>query len=120
MKDEKSRELFERLAKVMPGANTRTVTHYEPFPVGIKRGEGCRLWDVDGNAYVDLINNYTALVHGHAHPRIVEAITRTAQQGLAAAVPAPIALQGELAERLCSRTHRSISCVSPTRPPKRS
>ena len=104
MRDDKSRELFERLAKVMPGANTRTVTHYEPFPVGIKRGEGCRLWDVDGNAYVDLINNYTALVHGHAHPRIVEAITRTAQQGLAAAVPAPIALQGELAERLCSRT----------------
>ena len=104
MRDDRSRELFERLAKVMPGANTRTVTHYDPFPIGIERGEGCRLWDVDGNAYIDLINNYTALVHGHAHPRIVEAMTRTAQQGLAAAMPAPIALQGELAERLCSRT----------------
>ena len=82
MKDEKSRELFERLAKVMPGANTRTVTHYEPYPVGIDHGEGCRLWDVDGNPYIDLINNYTALIHGHAHPRIVEAVTRTVQQGL--------------------------------------
>ena len=53
----------------MPGANTRTVTHYDPFPIGIERGEGCRLWDVDGNAYIDLLNNYTPLVHGHAHPR---------------------------------------------------
>ncbi len=104
MRDEKSRELFDRLALVMPGANTRTVTHYDPFPVGIERGEGCRLWDVDGNEYIDLINNYTALVHGHAHPRIVEAMLRTAERGLAGAVPAPIALQGELAERLCSRT----------------
>ena len=104
MNDQKSRALFERLAKVMPGASTRSVTHYEPYPIGIARGEGCRIWDVDGNSYIDLLNNYTPLVHGHAHPRIVEAITRTAAQGLAAAVPAPIALQGELAERLCART----------------
>ena len=104
MNDQKSRELFERLAKVMPGANTRTVTHYDPFPVGIDHGEGCRVWDVDGNSYIDLINNYTPLVHGHAHPRIVEAITSTAARGMASAVPAPFALQGELAERLCART----------------
>jgi glutamate-1-semialdehyde 2,1-aminomutase len=104
MDHEKSRELFDRLAEVMPGANTRTVTHYDPYPVCIDHGEGCRVWDVDGNSYIDLINNYTPLVHGHAHPKIVEAITRTASQGLASAVPAPIALQGELAERLCART----------------
>ena len=40
MRDDRSRELFERLAKVMPGANTRTVTYYDPFPIGIERGEG--------------------------------------------------------------------------------
>jgi len=104
MEDKKSRELFERLAKVMPGASTRTVTHYDPFPIGLERGEGCRVWDVDGNEYIDLLNNYTALVHGHNHPAIVEAIVRTANGGFAAAVPAPIALQGELAERICART----------------
>ena len=104
MNHQKSRELFERLANVMPGANTRTVTHYDPFPVCIDHGEGCRLWDVDGNSYIDLLNNYTPLVHGHAHPRIVEAITQTAARGMASAVPAPFALQGELAERLCERT----------------
>ena len=104
MEHQKSLELFERLAKVMPGANTRTVTHYDPFPVCIDHGEGCRLYDVDGNSYIDLLNNYTPLVHGHAHPRIVEAISTTAARGMASAVPAPFALQGELAERLCART----------------
>ena len=102
MKNEKSRELFERLLKVMPGANTRTATHYEPFPVGIDRGEGCRIWDVDGNSYIDYVNNYTPLVHGHAHPRIVEAIATTAACGTA--FPATTTLQAELAERICSRT----------------
>ncbi len=104
MDTQKSEVLFERLAQVMPGASTRTVTHYAPIPIALQRGEGCRLWDVDGNSFVDLLNNYTALVHGHNHPAIVEAIVRTATGGLSAAVPAPIELQGELAERLCART----------------
>ena len=102
MNDERSRELFDRLLKVMPGGNTRTVTHYEPFPLGIARGEGCRIWDVDGNSYIDFVNNYTVLVHGHAAPRIVEAIARAASQGTV--FPAPTALQAELAERICART----------------
>jgi glutamate-1-semialdehyde 2,1-aminomutase len=104
MQTQKSEELFERLARVMPGASTRTVTHYDPFPIALERGQGCRLWDVDGNEYIDLLNNYTALVHGHNHPAIVEALVRTANGGFSAAVPAPIALQGELASRVCERT----------------
>lgn len=101
MNDQKSLELFNRLLRVMPGANTRTVTHYEPFPLGIVRGEGCRIWDVDGNSYLDFINNYSVLVHGNAAPPIVEAISRTAAQG--ACFPAPTPLQAELAERICAR-----------------
>ena len=104
MDTQKSEELFQRLAEVMPGASTRTVTHYDPFPIALERGQACRVWDVDGNEYIDLLNNYTALVHGHNHPAIVEAITRTANGGFAAAVPAPMEIQGELAERICART----------------
>jgi glutamate-1-semialdehyde 2,1-aminomutase len=104
MQTHKSEELFARLAQVMPGASTRTVTHYDPFPIALERGQGCHLWDVDGNEYIDLLNNYTALVHGHNHPAIVEALVSTATGGFAAAVPAPIALQGELASRICRRT----------------
>lgn len=101
---DESARLYERLCRVMPGGITRTATYYEPFPLAIARGVGCHIYDVDGNEYIDLLNNYTPLVHGHSHPRIVEAITRTAAEGLSAAVPAPIALQAELAERLCART----------------
>jgi glutamate-1-semialdehyde 2,1-aminomutase len=101
---EESHRLFDRLCTVMPGACTRTATHFDPFPLVIDHGEGCHIYDVDGNEYIDLLNNYTPLVHGHQHPRIVEAITRMAIGGLAAAVPAPTAVQGELAERLCART----------------
>jgi glutamate-1-semialdehyde 2,1-aminomutase len=101
MNHQNSRELFDRLALVMPGANTRTVSHYDPFPLGIARGEGCRIWDVDGNCYIDLINNYAPLIHGHAAPRIVEAICAAAGDGTV--FPAPTALQAELAERICER-----------------
>jgi glutamate-1-semialdehyde 2,1-aminomutase len=102
MNSQKSRELFERLQRVMPGANTRSTTHYEPYPIAIDRGSGCRIWDVDGNEYIDLLNNYTPLVHGHAAPRIVEAIVRAAEnEGMA---PAPTLYQAELAERICQRT----------------
>jgi glutamate-1-semialdehyde 2,1-aminomutase len=102
MKHEKSGELFERSLKVMPGGNTRSVTHYEPFPVAIDRGAGCRLWDVDGNEYIDLLNNYTPLVHGHAHPLITEAIAVTAARGTVFPAPTPVLV--ELAERICART----------------
>jgi glutamate-1-semialdehyde 2,1-aminomutase len=101
---ERSESLFLRLAKVMPGANTRSVTHYEPFPIALDRGEGCRIWDLDGRSYIDYVNNYTPLVHGHAHPRITEAIASTAARGTV--FPATTVLQAELAERICGRNPR--------------
>jgi glutamate-1-semialdehyde 2,1-aminomutase len=96
---DRSRELSERLQKSLPGGDTRSITYYAPYPLGMARGSGYRLWDVDGNEFVDLLNNYTALVHGHAHPVIVEAIREQAPLGTA--FPAPTELQAELAERVC-------------------
>jgi glutamate-1-semialdehyde 2,1-aminomutase len=97
---EASARLFQRMARVMPAGTTRTTTFYEPFPVAIERGTGCRLVDVDGNEYIDVLSNYTALVHGQAHPAIVEAVERAMRSG--SAHPAPLALQSELAERICA------------------
>jgi glutamate-1-semialdehyde 2,1-aminomutase len=93
--------LFGRLEGALPGANTRTTTHYDPLPVALDRGDGFRVWDVDGNQYIDLLNNYTALVHGHAAPRITEAIRVTLNRGTG--FPAPVALQASLAERIRNR-----------------
>ena len=96
-----SRRLSERLRRVLPAGDTRTVTYYPPYPLALARGAGCHVWDIDGNVFVDLLNNYTSLVHGHAHPEIVEAVIEQAPLGTA--FPAPSALQANLAERIVER-----------------
>jgi glutamate-1-semialdehyde 2,1-aminomutase len=97
----KSAELAARAEAVMPGGDTRTTTYYRPYPLAIARGEGPFLWDVDGNRYIDLLGNYTSLVHGHAYPPICEAIARTVRNGTA--WPARSEPQIELAALLCER-----------------
>jgi glutamate-1-semialdehyde 2,1-aminomutase len=66
----------------MPGGNTRTVLHYDPFPLGFARGEGARLLDVDGHAYVDLLGEYTAGIAGHSHPAIRRAVLAALDGGI--------------------------------------
>jgi glutamate-1-semialdehyde 2,1-aminomutase len=98
---EKSAQLAKRAERVMPGGDTRTTTNYKPYPLTIKRGEGPFLWDVDGNRYIDLLGNYTSLVHGNAYPPIVEAATKAVKDG--SSWPARSEAQIELATLLCER-----------------
>ena len=67
----------------MPGGDTRTVIAFSPHPLYIERAAGAELFDVDGNRYLDLLGNYTSIVHGHAHPDIVAAIHHQASRGTA-------------------------------------
>lgn len=97
----RSEEFFGRLERSMPGGNTRTATFFPPHPLTIARGEGAHIWDLDGNRFIDLVNNYTSLVHGHAHPAIVAGLRDSLDTG--SVHPAPIEMQAELAERLASR-----------------
>lgn len=78
-----SRALYERAQRVMPGGDTRTGTFFLPYPLFLERGAGSRVWDADGNEYLDLLSNFTSLIHGHAHPRIVAAIAEQAGKGTA-------------------------------------
>ena len=99
-----------RAARVMPGGDTRSVTYYRPYPLTIARGQGPFLWDIDGNRYIDLLGNYTSLVHGNAYPPIVEAIARASAQGTA--WPARNEAQIELAGNLsASASPRSSACA---------
>jgi glutamate-1-semialdehyde 2,1-aminomutase len=98
---EKSAQLAKRAERVMPGGDTRTTTYYRPYPLALERGEGPLLWDVDGNRYIDLLGNYTSLVHGNAYPPIVEAVTKAVRNG--SSWPARSEAQTELAELLCER-----------------
>ncbi|MGQ0551558.1 MAG: aspartate aminotransferase family protein [Armatimonadota bacterium] len=83
----KSRELHARGKVALPGGDTRTVTYFDPFPLYIGRGEGCRLYDVDGHRLLDLLGNYTSMIWGHAHPKIVEAARAQIARGTGFAAP---------------------------------
>ena len=65
----------------MPGGNTRTTLHNNPFPLTVVRGEGCRLWDADGHEYIDVLGEYTAGIYGHSHPVIRKAIDKALDHG---------------------------------------
>ncbi|MBD3193390.1 MAG: aminotransferase class III-fold pyridoxal phosphate-dependent enzyme [Candidatus Heimdallarchaeota archaeon] len=97
----KSRELFEEAQKWLPGGGTRNITYFYPYPFYVTKGEGCYLEDVDGNRYIDVQNNMTVLLHGHAHPKITEALHKQASSGTAHNAPVPA--QYELAKILCNR-----------------
>ena len=56
------------------------VPNYAPIPVVLDRGEGSWLWDADGKRYLDFMSAYSAVSHGHAHPRLVAALTDQAQR----------------------------------------
>jgi glutamate-1-semialdehyde 2,1-aminomutase len=94
--------LAHRAARaVMPGGDTRTTTHFEPYPLYFERGSGCRLSDLDGWTYLDFLGNYTSMICGHAHPHILGAVTEQLQSGTA--FGSPIEAQTRLATALCAR-----------------
>ncbi|WP_245480597.1 aspartate aminotransferase family protein [Mesorhizobium sp. M7A.F.Ca.CA.004.01.1.1] len=93
--------MFERARKVMPGGNTRTTVFIDPFPIYAQRGEGCRVWDVDGNVYYDCINNFTAMIHGYGHPAVTAAVVDQMPRG--SAFGAPTESELDLAELLVER-----------------
>ncbi|MDH3434580.1 MAG: aminotransferase class III-fold pyridoxal phosphate-dependent enzyme, partial [Gammaproteobacteria bacterium] len=97
----RSAEIYARACKLMPGGTSRQASFWEPYPLTIDRGKGARFHDIDGHSYLDLINNYTAMVHGHAYPAIVAATQQQIAKGTAwAAANEP---QNRLAELIVDR-----------------
>lgn len=96
-----SAKLYDRALHVEPGGNSRHTVYFPPYPIYAVRAEGARVWDADGVARLDLINNYSALIHGHNHPKIVEAVIAQARRLLSVAMPTEQEIQ--LAELVCER-----------------
>lgn len=78
----KSKEVFERAAQSLPGGNTRTSIYYDPFPLSIARAEGARMYDKDGQEYIDILGEYTAGLYGHSEPKIMNAIADALSKGV--------------------------------------
>lgn len=96
-----SNNAHARAKTVLPGGTSRQAGYWTPYPLTFDHAEGTFLWDIDGNRYFDLINNYTAMVHGHSYPPIVEAAQRQAALGTGWA--GGNLLQLDLAEQIAAR-----------------
>ncbi len=95
----KSEELFALAQNRIPGGVDSPVRAFRGVggtPFFVDKGEGDRIWDADGNAYIDYVLSWGPLILGHSHPRVVEAIQKAAARGTS--FGAPTALETELAE----------------------
>ncbi|MYV99215.1 aminotransferase class III-fold pyridoxal phosphate-dependent enzyme [Streptomyces sp. SID3343] len=92
---------YVRASGRIPAGVSRQTLAYAPYPVFAERGSGQYLWDVDGNRYLDLVNNYTSLIHGHAHGPTVEATIAELRRG--GALGAPCTSEREFADLLTER-----------------
>src|SRR5437870_10985661 len=71
-----SRKLFDQAKRLFPNGVTHDLRHLEPFPVYVERAEGAYKWDVDGHRLIDYWSGHGALLLGHGHPEVVEAVQR--------------------------------------------
>lgn len=99
----KNQQLFEKSQGLIPGGVNSPVRAFGSVggtPVFFKRGLGSRLWDEDGNEYIDYVGSWGPMILGHAHPAVIEAVQKTAADSLS--FGAPTALELEMAELLTS------------------
>ena len=96
-----SQRWFERAQQsLIEGVNSpsRGASVYSPGPIFLERGHGSHVWDADGNEYIDFMMSFGALIHGHAHPRIVEVVSQAMAEGSHFA--SATSVEVEAAERL--------------------
>ena len=98
-----SEKLFQKACNIMPGGVNSPVRAFKSVggnPLFFKKAKGSRVWDVDGNVYIDYVGSWGPLIFGHAHPQIVEALKRQAELGTS--YGAPTELEIELAEKIAT------------------
>jgi glutamate-1-semialdehyde 2,1-aminomutase len=96
-----SRKLFRRARKLIPGGVNSPVRAYgsvDGTPPFIERGKGCRLWDADGNEYIDYVGSWGPLILGHAQPAVLRAVREAMARGTS--FGAPTEAETELAEAI--------------------
>jgi glutamate-1-semialdehyde 2,1-aminomutase len=83
----RSEEADRQAERYLPGGNTRTVLHFDPFPLTMADGEGAELIDLDGHRYVDFVGEYSAGLFGHSDDIITSTINRALAHGFAMGAP---------------------------------
>jgi glutamate-1-semialdehyde 2,1-aminomutase len=99
----RSEHLFEEAQRYLPGGVDSPVRAFKAVggtPIFIKRGEGSRLYDEDGNEFIDYVCSWGPLILGHAHPGVVKAIKKAVERG--SSFGAPTELETKLAKLICA------------------
>lgn len=110
-KDEAARQAFAEAKKYIPGGVNSPVRAFKSVgltPVFVDRAAGSRIYDIDGNTFIDYICSWGPLIMGHAHPQVVEAIKRTAEKGTSFGTPTE--LETAMAKLVCERV-QSVDVV---------
>lgn len=103
-KEEMSRSAFEEAKQYIPGGVNSPVRAFKSVgltPIYIDRGEGSKVYDIDGNSFIDYVGSWGPLIMGHAHPEVVEALQETATKGTS--FGAPTLLETKMAKLVCER-----------------
>lgn len=113
-----SEELFRKALQYLPGGVNSPVRAFRAVggnPFFVNKARGCRIWDVDGNEYVDYVGTWGPAIHGHAHPRIVQAVQETAVYGTSFGIPNPLEVKiAEMIRRLVPSVEKVRMCNSGT------
>ncbi|MBS7633638.1 aminotransferase class III-fold pyridoxal phosphate-dependent enzyme, partial [Candidatus Bathyarchaeota archaeon] len=80
-KTSRSKTLYERAQKVLPEGVSYRIRFFDPYPFYTARSKGSKLYDVDGNEYVDFWLGHTALILGHSPPPVVKAVKEQLEKG---------------------------------------
>ncbi len=100
--DSKSAALFRQAQNVLTEGGSRSTIRIAPYSIYVRGAKGKYITDVDGNKFLDLNNNYTSMIHGHAHPDIIDAAMRQINRGTGYSFGSEAELA--LAELLCGRS----------------
>lgn len=87
IRTEKSAQLSSKAASVIPSGVNSPVRHYDPYPFFASKSDGCHIWDVDGNRFIDVCNGYGSMLLGHRHNDIMQAVVAQMQKGTLYGVP---------------------------------
>jgi glutamate-1-semialdehyde 2,1-aminomutase len=98
----RSEDLYQQACKIIPGGVSRNTVFHKPYPHYAGTAKGCYVTDMDGVQRIDFANNMASLIHGHAHPAIVEGVTKQIQNGTAYTLATEAEVR--LAQLLCDRT----------------
>ncbi len=106
----RSAELFEKACQVIPGGVTANIKYFPPHPLMMEKGEKSKLYDVDGNEYIDYLLSYGALILGHGHPSVFQAVQNQMKTAGTTIFGTPHRLEIKMAETLI-RLYAGIEMV---------